>query len=192
MTPQHDERDRDWEDDAAAAAWVRERQRKRGDLEDLERQRSRLSLPRRLEAAVRRIPRDGVPATRLSHTPGRRSAGDVEHPGPPRPDGREREAHERLALIWHHVRMLERIGDEEQGLREPLSDGRLLTTAERDRMVWEDFAGVRAENVALEAPYLGTSARTIERARVAEARRRGVKVRPIDGVVLGEREEQAA
>lgn len=70
--------------------------------------------------------------------------------------------------------------DGEPALDEPLPDGQ-LTTPERDQLVWEQFHGVRSEVVAQQAPCLGSSARTIERARVAEAARRGVRVRPKTG-----------
>jgi hypothetical protein len=60
----------------------------------------------------------------------------------------------------------------------------MMTTLERDRIVWDDFQGIAAQQVADEQPYLGTSARTIERARRDEAKRREVIVRPSDGTVV--------
>lgn len=181
-----DERvDRGWEDEQAEARRDEFEEGKRDRLAQLEGARRRRSLAERLEAAVRRVPEDGVSARRLQPDP-RRGAGDPEQPGPPKVSGRQQEVAERVALIAHHVAMLERIADEELGLVPQMADGRMLATEQRDRIVWEQFHGVRADVVAREAPYLGKSARTIERARVAEAVRRGVRVRPIDGAILEE------
>jgi hypothetical protein len=60
-----------------------------------------------------------------------------------------------------------------------------MTAQERDNVIWQEFKGVRAEDVANAAPYLGTSARTIMRARKREAERRKVKVNATTGIVTG-------
>lgn len=188
--------DRDWENENAKSVrenWAFGRAQRHRDLEA---QRRTMSPGMRLDVVIARIEPDGLPAKRL-HAVRRRAGSDHDQVGPPRPGGHEAELRERLKMIDHHVRMAERILDEQRGLL--LSDGvgdspgnsggmaagRLMTTAERDRIVWDDFQGVRSEVIAQEAPYLGTSARTIERARVAEAERRGVRVKPVTGEVLG-------
>lgn len=170
--------------------------RKSNQLAELRAHREHLTIGQRLDEAIRRIPPDGLPASRPNPTPGIRGATDAQA-GPPRPTGRERELEQHLTLIRHHLQAIERIGDEERGLLtvEPVQDqrhghaggmqaGRLMTTRERDRIVWDEFQGIPAQQVAEEAPYLGTSARTIERARKSEANRRRVIVRQADGTVL--------
>lgn len=105
---------------------------------------------------------------------------------------------ESVAWIRRHIEQIELAIDAEQGLleRSPVGDrpgaagaieSARMTKAEfRDGYVFDNFQGVRSDQVAEEAPYLGTSARTIERARLAEAERRGVKVRPVTGEITGE------
>lgn len=108
---------------------------------------------------------------------------------------------EPLRWIRHHVDQIERALDAELGLleRAPVGDrpgstgaaesARMTTTEVRDAYVFDNFQGVRSDTVAREAPYLGgerCSARTIERARVAEAKRRGVTVKPVTGEITGE------
>lgn len=112
-------------------------------------------------------------------------------------------------LIRHHLVMIEQAADIEQGLarHEPVGDtpghtgvqsgatdraGRMLTGQEKDRVIFDDFQGVPASQVAQEAPYLGKDARTVERARVREAAIRELRVNPATGEVLGKVEKDAA
>lgn len=187
--------DREFEDEETRRR--REQWEAEQDARRRERQsdRSTRTLGDRLDRALFQLEvRQGTRARPIASTRG----GGEGSPGGNRPShvgGADVSHH--VQLIDHHVRMIEEALDAEAGLlrREPMGDssgaaggmtnGRLMTTADRDRIVWEDFHGVRAEQVAEEAPYLGTSARTIERARAAEAERRGVRVRLVDGTVLG-------
>ncbi len=95
----------------------------------------------------------------------------------------------KLKLIANHVEAIER-ELRGRGLRLDTPEGdrpgsvgdfetsRMMRTSERDRIVWERCGGIHASTVAEEAPYLGASRRTIERARIAEAERREHRVRP--------------
>lgn len=199
-----DERvDRAWEHEEARRrreAWREQREQR---LAELRAARAKLPLGVRLDQAIASVDPDGLPARRAQAVK-RRSGSDIERIGPPLVGGHERELRECLALISHHVSMVERIGDEQRGLLTTdaigdtpgntggLSAGRMMSTKERNRIVFEDFQGVRSDVVAREAPYLGTSARTIERARASEASARGLRVRPVDGTVLGPAQEGRA
>lgn len=193
--------DREWESEEAKRrreVWS-EGQDER--LAERQARRSRLTLGQRLDHALGEIELGKGNRARPIAAQRGSSEGSLGGNRPPRVSGPELVEHS-MRLILHHVATIERQLDAELGLvkREPIGDrpgmtgamaaGRLMSTEERDRIVWEEFAGVRSEQVAAEAPYLGTSARTIERARAAEAARRGVCVRLVDGVVL--EEEQAA
>jgi hypothetical protein len=83
-----------------------------------------------------------------------------------------------LHIIAKHLEQIEATLDGERGLHHRAHD------RDRDTEVWEDWQGYRAEQVAEVAPWLGTSARTIERARERQAELRRVKVRLVDGVIL--------
>lgn len=169
--------------------------------------RRQMTLGQRLDVALTEIERGkGIRARPIASS---RASGAEDSPGGRRPShvsGPEIE--QALTLIDHHVKRIERELDADLGLVKTaaraaegkvvagstgaLSSARLRGSDERDRIVWEDFEGIRADQVAEEAPYLGTSARTIERAREREAAKRGVRVRLVDGVVLGKVEGKAA
>ncbi len=173
--------DKAFEDDSAAAAWAaweadaprRERERRKA--------RGQMTLGERLDAALLALESMSTvaasPLTRSS-----KSAEREGEPGPPKAQTPQVDAN--LRVIAHHVAQIEHALDAERGLVRGAAHGR-LTTEEKDRIVWDDFEGVRAEDVARAAPYLGTSGRTIMRAREREAFRRKVTVRLVDGKVTG-------
>lgn len=188
--------DKDWEAVEAAdrrAAWNAGRE---GRLAERMAERSRLSAGERLDAAVRELQLrlGGMKSRSIAAM---RAGSDDPSKAPPGTETSLPVARH-LTLIAHHVEAIERELDAQDGLRVEEVEGdrpgaaggygnaRMMRTAERDRIVFDEFQGVHAEQVAAEAPYLGTSGRTIERARVAEAERRQLRVRPSDGVVLGE------
>jgi len=193
--------DPEWEKAEAArrrAAWVEGRQRR---LEDRRRQREILTIGGRLDLVLRLLAIHGGGMRSRPIAATRRGGGEAR-PGPPQDsdDHRERGIEQHLTLIQHHLAGLERMLDAEDGLlrEEGTQEGfyghpgregsfrsvRLMRTEERDRVVFDEFQGVRSEVVAKEAPYLGTHSRTIEKARAAEAKRRGLRVRLVDGVIL--------
>jgi hypothetical protein len=195
----HDRCDREFEDVEAErirAQWEADRD-ERAKQRDAERRR--MTLGARLDHAVFEV--ELGKGLRARPIKAESNSADKANAGPAKPAGPELTA--RLRLIEHHVRMIERDADAEKGhaKSEPVgqqhgavggSDSRrFFSTEERDRIVWDDFQGVRSDVVAREAPYLGTSARTIERARTDEAKRRGVRVRPVTGEVLGDLEAAA-
>lgn len=131
-----------------------------------------------------------------------RRGGDDDQVGPAPVSARGDEVEHHRTLIEHHVRALEAVVEAELGLlvTDPVGDrpgaaanfgnARMMTTEERDRIVFDEFQGVHAEQVAIECPYLGTSARTIQRARTAEAKRRKLKVKPSTGAILGPADDE--
>lgn len=170
-------------------------------LEDRRAERDRRSYGERLDHAYRAL---GLGVGGMRSRPVQASRGGGQGSPEPKPADphREAEIQGRLSLIAHHVHYLESLLDSDDGLlrEEPpgaqgmyghpgqiggYSSTRMMTTRDRDRIVWDDFQGVRSEIVAREAPYLGSSARTIERSRRSEAARRGLRCRPVDGTVLG-------
>ncbi len=172
--------DKTFEDDsaeAARAAWeagapARERERRCA--------RATMTLGERLDAVTLGLKKTST----VSASPLVRSSKSAERegePGPPKVYEPHIEAN--LTVIRRHVADLERTLDAEQGLIRAPSSGK-LTTEQKDALVWE-LQGVRAEVVAEAFPYLGTSGRTIMRAREREAIRRKVTVRLVDGKVTG-------
>jgi hypothetical protein len=168
--------------------------------------RRQMTLGQRLDVALTEIERGKGTrarpiATQRSTTDGSPSSRSQPHVSGPEID-------HALKLIAHHVKTIERACDAERGLLrvEPVGDrpghtgvvagpddkaGRMLTTAERDEIIWRDFQGIPAATVASEAPYLGKDARTIERARMREAAIRELRVDPMTGEVLGKVENAA-
>jgi hypothetical protein len=142
-----------------------------------------MTLGARLDHAVRQLGTiSTTPARPLTREAKNSTENDESEGGPPKVATPQIQAN--MTIIDFHVREIERKLDEERGLTRPRGDGRLLGE-EKDRMIWEEFQGVRADDVAAAAPYLGTSGRTIMRAREREAKRRKVKVRLVDGIVIG-------
>jgi hypothetical protein len=196
--------DREWEDEEARRRrefWIDGR----GDrLKDRQAARATMSAAERLDTALQQLSLR-LGGMRSRSVEAMRSAGKPDSGAPPAPTDSTRSLDHHLVLIAHHVEAIEREVDVQDGLYQvegstegfygthgnsgSLDDFRLRGTAERDRIVFDDFQGVRSEDVAREAPYLGSSARTIERARTQEAERRGLRVRPVDGTVLGPVEE---
>lgn len=187
--------DREWEN--ANADQVREDWETQRDERRRQRQaeRSRMSDGQRLDRALMELELGiGRRARRIESA---RSTGDDRNPGGNRPTHVEGvDIDLPLRLIRHHLATIEQALDAELGLirvapvgSHPghvggMEAGKMMTRDERDRIVWEEFAGVPAQQVADEAPYLGTSARTIERARKREAAARRVVVRPSTGDVV--------
>lgn len=172
-------------------------------LRDRNRDRENLTTPQRLEQALARliVTEGGMRSRSIAAI--RPSSADQEHAGPPRTELHTAEATHALRQIEHHIRELEAIIDSEDGLLRHAREGdrqgwtgglgrRMMSTEDRDRIVWDEFEGIDSAQVAATAPYLGTSARTIERARKNEAERRKLRVRPKTGEVLGPVEELAA
>lgn len=190
--------DKEWENDEAdrlAQAWDLTRDDR---LRDRMASRKQMTAGDRLDHAMRQIGlRLGGMRSRSIEAMRGGGGGKSKSKAPTPAGDWTRDMEDHLKLIAHHVEAIERELDEQDGLRLAPAEGdrpgnaggygasRMMTTAERDRIVWEDFQGVRAEVVASEAPYLGSSARTIERARVNEAERRQLRVRQVDGVILG-------
>lgn len=158
--------------------------------------RERRSMGRRLDRAIAEIGLlEGKAARAIasSRTTGEGSPGGNAPPKVSGPD-----VSTPLTLIARHLRAIEDAIDAELGLlSEPAvgdrpgftsaaEGGRMLSTADRDCKVFDELQGIRSDLVARDFPHLGKTARTIERARVAEAERRGLRVRAVDGVVLGE------
>lgn len=128
-----------------------------------------------------------VKANAMSPTP--RSKVSDAH-GPPAADRdalgqhRAEEVGRCRALIAKHIARIEEIVDEHRGLGSARDFSR-MTTDEKDKLIWEEYQGVRAQQVAEEAPWLGATAMTIRRAREREGRRRGMLVNASNGEVLG-------
>lgn len=194
--------DREWENDEARVRREAFEEERDSRARQRQAEREKLTLGVRLDRALFEVERHKTTRARALAPSWNTGEGSPGGMAPPQVGGAE--VDRAVQLIEHHVRAIEEALDAELGLltRPPIGDssgaaggmvaGRLMSTAERNRIVWDDFQGVRAEQVAREAPYLGTSARTIERARAAEAAARGVRVRLIDGVVIGPREEGRA
>lgn len=145
----------------------------------LEQERTRLTLGERLDTALRNLAALSTVAAR----PMERTSKSADHAdGPPRAEAPD--VSPNITVIKHHLRKIEDELDTARGLLRPRNVG-LMTTQERDNVIWQEFKGVRAEDVASAAPYLGTSARTIMRARKREAERRKVKVNATTGIVTG-------
>jgi hypothetical protein len=193
-----------WEERNALEAHARWESERAARLADRQAGREQLTLGARLDRALVEIEL-GLGKAARAITAGRSTedgspAGllhDVDQNGTARVDFGP-DIDQPLKWIRHHVQAIEEALDAELGLldRAPVGDrpgrtgergvsGRMMSTGDRDRVVFDDFQGVRADDVARQAPYLGSSARTIERARTAEAERRGVIVRPVDGEILG-------
>lgn len=181
--------DRTWEQqnaDQRREQWAEER---RALTRSLRATREAQPLHQRLYAAEAHIARiTTVKAQSFSPTP--RAGLSDDRFGPPPADrdalGQQRadEIGRCRGLIAKHITRLEEIIDEHRGLGSARDYAR-MTTDEKDKLIWDEYQGIRAEQVAQEAPWLGTSARTIERARAREAERRHLRVRLVDGEVLG-------
>jgi len=205
------------EEERADAGWERETaEQKRGAWDETrgirhrekQLQRSKLTPGERLDQALQEaaVLTGGMRSRSIAAM---RGGSKPESSAPPQPGDSNEEIDAKLLLIAHHVEAIERdvdashglvlvsgedkgfYGDEGAGHSGAYGDGRMMTTRERDRIVWEDFQGVHADDVAKEAPYLGTSGRTIERARKNEAERRHMRVKLSTGVVLGPEEPLA-
>lgn len=161
-----DTRREDW--DAAAPA----RARARG------RARAAMTLGERLDEAVRGL----TSASTVGAASLERVSRSAENENVPTVETPRIESN--LRVIEHHVARLELLLDAERGFVRAPDQGRMTSEA-KDKMIWEDFLGVVAADVASAAPYLGTSARTIRLAREREAARRRVKVNPRTGEVTG-------
>jgi hypothetical protein len=150
------------------------------------RQREQLTLPQRLDRVLGALATvSTVPAGAI----GRGRGGESERVGPPaapQPEGVERE----LRIVRYAVEQLEAILDAER-VGTALVAAR-MTGDEKDRVIWENFEGVHSAEVARVAPYLGGSARTIERARSREAKKRGLVCRLTTGEITGTTLSQAA
>ncbi len=153
---------------------------------DRQADREALTLGVRLDRVLAQLAAiSTAPARRIAHEPG--STADPEQVGPPKVNTPQVEPH--LRVIEHKVRELERMLDHERGaFRQQYAR---MDGFDKDRIIWDDFQGVRSGDVARAAPYLGTSARTIERARKREAEKRGVVVRLVDGIVTGDAPHRA-
>jgi hypothetical protein len=162
-----------------------ERRREIWEAEAVQRDRARqagrqhLTLGQRLDRALGAL-------TAMSTAPARRiergRGGESEHVGPPPApeiDGLERE----LRVARYAIEQIEAILDSERGAHR-MPAARMIG-AEKDRIIWDNFQGVRSAEVARVAPYLGGSARTIERARAREAEERGLRCKLTTGEVLG-------
>jgi hypothetical protein len=177
-------------------------------LEQRCRQRALLTLGNRLDLSLRLL---GLHVGGSRARPIAASRGGGDHPSKilANPDGLPDEVERHWTLIRNHVEAIEEILDSQDGLlrEEPpeaqgmygspgyvraIGNHRFLRGEEKDKIVFDCFQGVRAGEVAEEFPQLGGHARTIERARKAEADRRKLRVRLVDGVVLGPREEKKA
>lgn len=110
-----------------------------------------------------------------------RSAEVAEDAGPPPVQMPQIDAS--LTVIEREVERVEAALDAERGLLHGVQPGR-MTTEQKDSLVW-GYMGVRAADVAAAAPYLGSTAKQIMRAREREAMRRKVKVNLTTGVVTG-------
>lgn len=203
--------ERDWEEREAERRWEAFVERRGDQLADRERERERLSIGQRLDFALRvlHLRAGGRPAGAIAAS---RGGGDDDHPSViPRDstgtDARMAEVEGRINLIRHHVRYIEATIDADDGLlrTEPDPEGqgfygqpgvvsaygatRMIKAADRDRLIVDEFEGVRSDVVAREEPALDLSARSVERARVREGRRRGLRIRPVDGRVVGPLED---
>lgn len=143
--------------------------------------RASMTLAQRLAATIHRLQlASGVNAGQIAREPGATDG----HPSAllQLKDGDDptQLIEQELRLIESLVERAEHAVDVHLGLARPDT----LDADERDRVVWEEYQGIRSDQVAQAAPWLGASARTIERARAREAVRRRVKVRQVDGVVL--------
>lgn len=95
------------------------------------------------------------------------------------PAAQEIHIEDRLSHIEHAIELLEEVIDAERGLS-PARDFKTLTTSELDQELLK-WVGVPSWVVAVRAPYLGRTPRTIERAR------QRLGVRPVDGRPLEDR-----
>lgn len=170
-----------FEDKNAARAWD---EWDSGDMErakDRERARSQYSWGQRYEMALAALATGSTVSSRSGERAAKTTGDDERDPGPPPAVGPAVGPH--VTVVQRHVRELEDMLDQERGLTRPGAGG-LMIGEEKDRRIWE-LQGVRAEVVARDFPALGGSSRTIMRAREREAKRRGLKVRQVDGVVTG-------
>lgn len=188
--------DRRVEDELARKARERFETERADRLAGRQGERDELTLGARLDRALIELELGKGTRARPIAT-ARSSSGDPNpmgaHPGAVF----EVDVSEPLRWIRHHVEQIERALDAELGLleRAPVGDrpgaagalesARMTATEFRDGYVFDQFQGERSDVVAEQAPYLG-SARTIERARLAEAERRGLKVKPVTGEITGE------
>lgn len=145
---------------------------------DRDAQREALSLGQRLDRACAQL---ATMSTQPARAIGRRvKSAEPDDVGPT--GGEQVNIDRHLRAILHHVRQIEDTVDAERGL--VVRAWATMHEEDKDRVLWDEFEGVPAAQVARSAPYLGASRLTIIRARLREAARRGVTCDPNTGAIV--------
>lgn len=143
--------------------------------------RARMTWGERLDTALRELDAMSTVSAR-SPEHAAKTTGEDGDPGPPSIAAVDVSAS--TTVIGIHVRAIERVLDQERGLVRPAEGGR-MTSDQKDKLIFDEYQGVRAEQVSESDRSLGRGPRAIMESRKREAEKRGLKVNLTTGVVTG-------